>query len=1337
MQSSPIDLTVKKKNDVNIVKTEDHNVKDNLGTEPNTSGIVIDLTIGKKPCQPRCKSSDENTNDAPVVAKSSELDCNADFQTSRQDLKPEESVIGTEQVKQVTGGTTEEQPPSEQSSSECSVTVNIPAKSPSSKKTENVLSAMCNNTTVKIHGMEDTKVTSVTSTISEESLARRDLIVVSFGVQTGEELGRTESTSFGVQTSSPDLKDVGCQCDPMLLEPDVKPVISPPMANQFCQTEQYVDDKETQSETVVNATSVNTQTEPKLCVDIALSPVKFDSPIRTHNTIISPIASSTPIKPDFVIRIPEADSVGGPESESILFQENVVSTGMLPIDTSVTNGSISNVKNSDITIDSSNESYPVSTKEIVSPIRAPSSAANVLQHEEIKQSKSTVEVISEKCTENGSHETSNNTGGDASAIMEPTKPLESVHSKDYTLSLYPKVPQVVDIAKNGEEIATCQKNQMKEADTADPTVVTEMRYEGKESAGEEPKAFLEADNERDVSKTFSSSQSPPLVSSPLISSESDSSGATTIGYSDASHRSKDEACESIRQQKEKESTSFNALRSQLVTSTSRSFENVAIKATHGDKEKNEDSSNDEASVNDPDCSMNTTKVDFSKIVVPDSTQMRDENLPGTSLLGESKQTDNNKECEDLANNIKDDDPEGTNQTEASDIEPTDQDRKEILLLLEGSSSQNVPICTTTRNYQSKETATDVIEQADGSTGSECHVIEVDSYVDSDIEVVPQTDSENEGGGESDEVEDREVNGTKSSTVTHGTDEVEVPSFTNSERCSRNLGDNTQNRLTKTTLLTRISVDPVTSTPSTETEKITRPRILDADDNSKEGNILQNETPERLNKHIHCESTSTGEDTVLFSEKIGESSNDGGNEEIKGSHGTSSVSQTQACHTASNAPDTRQGNSDQIPKQSVASLSQSDELPGRTEILDDRAHKPRVGGELLETFFPSPLGGEEVGINQVVSTPNHGIDQSEDLELVEPTQRKQGAGKKGTTAATRSGKVKPNGTKPKNKFDVPFRMAEYPKLGTPGHSTNNTGAELFMSPIVTATENYNSSQPAIGKNSLRNARSSSSIGKTSQCGNEMTGKDNKNIINSESMDEGTGKPSTLDKASHGSEAETRNRDLDDSKGYLSDWVADAGKRNMRIKFSGKTYERVMKKGTDKPDMAEEGLEYELVKMIAFQEDYEYFTSSHDESGVSSSPQDEANNQEYTTRGVNNTTKDHEDGETISEDGQGGVCDEEAGEKNGDDQAEIKIVATFKGETSDDKSMEFERELSQLDNIPNEQHTGTSRREKANRKSIEENLDDTAHGLGQHECDVSRDSVKEFDEAEQYDTAEEYG
>ena len=407
VQSSPIDLTVKKKNDANIIKTEDHNVKDNLTTEPNSSGIVIDLTIGKKTCQPKCKSTDEDTHD-DLDAKSDKLDCNADFQTPHQDLNPEESVSGTEQFNQVTGGTTGEQPSSEPSSSECSVTVNIPTKSPSSKKPVNVLPAMCNNTTVKIHSLEETKVTSVTATIAEESLAKRVLNVVSFGVQTGEELGRTESTSLGVQTGSPDLKDVGCQCDPMLLEPDVKPVISPPMANQFCQTEQHVDDKETQSETVVNATSVNTQTEPKLCVDIALSPVKFDSPIRTHNTIISPIGSSTPIKPDFQIRIPEADSVG-PESESVLLQENVVSTRMWSIDTSVANGSKSNVKNSDITIDSSNESYPVSTKEIVSPIRAPSSAANVLQHEEIKQSKSTVEVISERCTENGSHETSNNT----------------------------------------------------------------------------------------------------------------------------------------------------------------------------------------------------------------------------------------------------------------------------------------------------------------------------------------------------------------------------------------------------------------------------------------------------------------------------------------------------------------------------------------------------------------------------------------------------------------------------------------------------------------------------------------------------------------------------------------------------------------------------------------------------------------------------------------------------------------------------------------------------------------------------------------------------------------
>ena len=530
--------------------------------------------------------------------------------------------------------------------------------------------------------------------------------------------------------------------------------------------------------------------------------------------------------------------------------------------------------------------------------------------------------------------------------------------------------------------------------------------------------------------------------------------------------------------------------------------------------------------------------------------------------------------------------------------------------------------------------------------------------------------------------------------------------------------------------------------SSETEKITRPRILHANDSSKEGNILEHETPERLNRHIHCESTSTGKDTVLFSEKIGESNNDGGNEEIEGSHGTNSVTQTQTCHkdTVSNAPDTRQGNSDQIPKQSVASLSQSDKLPGRTEILDDRAHKPRGGREVLETLFPSPLGGEEVAINQVVSTQNHGFVQIEDLDLVEPTQRKQGAGKKKATA--RSSKNKPNGTKPKNtcKFDVPFKIAEYPQPDTSGQSTINTGTELFMSPIVTAKENYNSSQPAIGKNSLRNAKSSSSIGKTSQCDNEMAGKCNKNVIKSESMDKRTGKSLSLDKASHGSEAETRSRDLDDSKGYLSDWVADSGKRNMRIKFSGKTYERVMNKRTDKLGNTEERLEYELVKMIAFQEDYEYFTSSHDDSSGSSSPQDEVHNYEHTTRGVNRIPKGHEVEETMSKDGQDDVCDEEAGKINGDDEAEVKVVSTFKGETSDDKSMEFERELLQLDgHVHNKQHTGTSQGEKVNRKITGENLqvDDTDHGLGQHECDGSRDSMKEFDEGDQYDTAEEYG
>ena len=289
-------------------------------------------------------------------------------------------------------------------------------------------------------------------------------------------------------------------------------------------------------------------------------------------------------------------------------------------------------------------------------------------------------------------------------------------------------------------------------------------------------------------------------------------------------------------------------------------------------------------------------------------------------------------------------------------------------------------------------------------------------------------------------------------------------------------------------------------------------------------MQENGTLEGLSRHVHCESTSADEGIVLSSEKIGENSNEGRYKEIEGICGTKSGTQTegegnQTPHedTSSSAPDTRQGNNDQMPMQSVTRLSQSSKLPGRTEIHDDRTDKPRGGGEVLETLFPSPLGGEEVGINQVFSAQNHGIDQVEDLELVEPTQRRQSARKKGITAA-RLGKTKSSGTKPRNKFDVPYKITEYPQLGTSGQSTTNTETDLFMSPIVTATENYNSSQPAIGKKSLRNARSSATVGKNSQSGNEMDGKNKRNVLNSESIDQNTGKPSTVDKGLNGSEAE---------------------------------------------------------------------------------------------------------------------------------------------------------------------------------------------------------------------------
>ena len=1144
------------------------------------------------------------------------MDCNADVKTPQQDQAPEGCVTVTEQLKQVDGRTNTEQFPPETSSSECTVTLNIP----SSKKPESVLPTICNNTTVKINSVEETKITSVTNATTEESPTRTVPNVASIGVQTDDEMRRTETTNHGVQTGSRDLKDAGCQCDPMIPEPNVNPVISaPPMANQFCQTEQDVDDKETQSETAVNSTSINTQTDVKTFVDIASSPVKFDSPIKTHGAIISPVEYSTPIKQDFQIRTPEMGSAGEPRSDSVLLQENVVSTRPWSADTGVPNGSKSEVKLGVVEIDSYDESCLTGTKEMVSPIQAPCPATDVPQHEEIKQSDCTMEVISEKCSENGCYQTSingtpgNNISGDAPTVVEPTKALESItDSKDHTISTGPKISLAVENDRDEDEIAKSQKNQMKEADTADSSLVTEMRHEGGETPGEEPEALHEADIDRADSKPLTSPQSPPLVSSPLVSSDSPSSGDTTIDYSEVSHRSSDEEGGNIRQEEKQESTSFIALRSEVVTSTSRSTDSVTNEAAEGDKEENEDSSNG--------TTVNTTELDISKIDVPDSTDKRDENHLGTSsvLLGDSSQSrraDNQEECEGLANNMKGNDHEGRNQTEASDIEVTDQDRREILLLLEGdSSSQTFPVSTKIRNDQPKETVSDVFDEADEFMNSESQDTQIDS---SDIQVVPQTDSESEEEREIDELEDREINVAETSTRIHAA-ETETPSsdLISNEQCLIDHGSDPQKRYANVNTTLSCAVEEtdeacVVSTTSRETEKITWFRTPDACSN-KESNQGEKEAPERLNGDIHDDTCPVGKDTALHAEKDWESSNDGWNEEIKMGSGINSgtqkeVNSNQTDHedTSSDAP-ARPGINDQMVKRGVASLSQPHQLPERAEIHDDRTDKSRSGRELVA----SP-GREEVKLNQDVCAKNREIEQIEELELVQPTQRRQSARRKRATTAESSNKVNPNGTRLKNKFDVPYKSTIYTQLDTSAQSTINTGTELFMSPNVTETENY---QPAIGRNSLRNTRISSSTGKTLQC--------DKEIIVSKKATNRTGEPSTLEVVPHVSEAESISRDLDDSKGYLSDWVADSGKRNMRIKFSGKTYERVMKKRKDKLDITEEDLEYELVKIIAFQEDYEYFTSSQEDSSISNLSQDEVNNKEYTTRGVHNAAKDQE-------------------------------------------------------------------------------------------------------------------
>ena len=228
------------------------------------------------------------------------------------------------------------------------------------------------------------------------------------------------------------------------------------------------------------------------------------------------------------------------------------------------------------------------------------------------------------------------------------------------------------------------------------------------------------------------------------------------------------------------------------------------------------------------------------------------------------------------------------------------------------------------------------------------------------------------------------------------------------------------------------------------------------------------------------------------------------------------------------------------------------------------------------------------------------------------------------------------------------------------------------------------------------------------------------------------------------------DFDDSKDNVSDWVPEEATKKKCIKFSGKTYSRATRHQKCKIETGEDSIEYELLKMIAFQQDNEYFSGSEDDASVSSSFKDVNTSDrkgENDVAGVDLFSGCHESGIESCE--HVNVCAEKGNNVNNtcglkNDQ---HIGEEIRGVDDNTTSTEFGNELIQVYGKRNK-GADTSKEATCIRKRdltehtdvvINVNADGeyTRNRMKKEDCDKSDNSLKGEEETEQHDKAEEYG
>ena len=1402
-QQNPIDLSAKKESPASN-NGKIHDTKNYVNSVVNTSGIILDLTIGRKICQcnkdvdasKRISSSENQPEVCPrkvlnIVSEVSSSSSNTENQncagdctsvnedaTSTHVTSCIQAVNGTDAQDKISETTAQGNPvedtadqvtadnpekeilnsqipictrdyslknlekeklrfPEGQSqnntvgenTSGSAIVVDLFVNSlPVKESTPELPSAICSETTVKISNVEETEVAGDKTVVASVSEAK-SVKTASLGIQTGQ---------------VPELKDAWSQCTLQTTETEANESVCAPMANEFCQTEQDTIDKGIQCSMAAQGTCILVQTESKTFTDTASSPIKFKVDVPSFKNICA-----CPSVHNIRREADRGDLTGYGNQDLSLSGENIQEEPVRSPDASVPEINQLSNRVEDNTREAVGPSVHIHTADDLEDgsvmkknylheediaVAHQNTAASQGCDREDPISKESCKIVNSPSME----ETGKGDEGDHCDSCLHKEVITDVHQNTVVsqeCDSKDSIPEESCEMVNSPR--TKETGKVDEGDNCDSGDLLESndKCKPREYQGINFSAILDPD-------------SPSLSSASYSSSSRDTSFSSTTGYLDDSYRFDEEISEKAPHRKLPVSDQTG----KAVTSST-----VGL--------------NPDPKTRDLDARGQITKCgkefDGIEAAQPDSIGIKDQYSNGTEPESISKSPHEGNESKN--NTISDEDSMKTMENEHNiqerenkmvglEREVTEHDRNAILLLLlEGLPTSK----ETTSNLPEtsgciEESVAENLRQADESQ---------------DFQVVPQTDSEDdeeENVGESytgtsglsylgDTRSPKHAAPTPHAPTASGPREpdlepallkcskhysTEIPFLTGSGEQSQDLnthytGDFTEEINDSLSPDFKEATEKILDTNDKTEDDISSMNVVTENEVLKEAvSTIDGHKPDPTNVLIETPRVGAVNTPTMSGAKLFDNADEKDDEEKK----TESVVRYNGSEV-----EVQTENEAAIPPGMPSGTSRSEACTQTEEVFaslkpttDPKKIPLDDGEELIETLFPSPLS-QEVEKDEIILNKGH--------ELISNSLDEEASTGENIRFGSYKGKLSLMGKS--KKFDVQYRGSSQKRKTQEKCIVNaqfeNSTTEMKPSPASSEDRPMNSSTCELTDKSNKMKRKA-------DCDHA---KESKLIFNVKSKKtKGTSRdisqpcPTPKKNSEERDIAESlllsplldpNDKELDDSKGYVIDWIANAGNKDKRIKFSGKTYERVSKKMMTKKQenhTEDEALEYELVKMIAFQEDYEYFTSSPEGSSPLGFVQDEVTVEGKCESNSPNVGGSGDQEDRSPKDDLGGVCDDEMGMANREDEAKI----IDESECSGNRSTAFETELLLLDRNDrisdvNQTANETTNETPTDQNDAKENVE--THTIKKENCNTSKDSINYIEDPEQYDTAEEYG